>query len=241
LKKLWDILVLTLAVNFVAVAGGVAYLHQTGRLTRERVAEIKAVLYPPPTATDGPATRPVEAADATTQPVLRLEQLLAEQSGRPATEQVEFIRRSFDAQMAQLDRRQRELADLQRQVALARDQMERDRLALAEAEADLDARATEAAKLASDQGFQDSLELYNTMPARQVKTIFMSLDDRTVQQYLQAMQPRTATKIIKEFKTPDELDRVQRVLENMRRADAAKSDAAAAAPSKLDGLRVNGQ
>ena len=38
MKRLWDILVLTLAINFLAVAGGVAYLHQTGRLTPEKVA-----------------------------------------------------------------------------------------------------------------------------------------------------------------------------------------------------------
>jgi hypothetical protein len=39
-----------------------------------------------------------------------------------------------------------------------------------------------------------------------------------VQHYLEAMDPRDATKIIKEFKTPDELSRIQTVLERMRTA-----------------------
>lgn len=234
MKRLWDILVLTLAVNFVAVLGGVAYLHQTGRLTPAKVQEVKAVLFPPP-AQAQPATQPAQPVDpATTRPVLRLEQLLAEHAGRPATEQIEFIRHSFDAQMAHLDRRQRELSDLQRQVEAARQQLARDRQQLDADRAALAAREEEAQRLASDQGFQDSLELYNSLPARQVKTIFMTLDDRTVQQYLRAMQPRTAAKVIKEFKTPDELARAQRVLEMMRRADAG------AAEPRAD-VQANGQ
>jgi hypothetical protein len=243
LKQLWNILVLTLALNFVLVAGTVAYLHQTGRLTPAKVQEVKAVLFPPP-AQPQAATQPAVAAvdPATTQPVLRLEHLLAQQSGRPATEQIEFIRHSFDAQMAHLDRRQRELADLQRQVEAARQQLARDREQLGTERAALAAREEEAARLASDQGFQDSLELYNSLPPKQVKTIFMTLDDRTVTQYLRAMQPRTAARVVKEFKTPDELARAQRVLELMRQAEAnAAAAAAAAGASPKAAVQANGR
>ena len=73
-------------------------------------------------------------------------------------------------------------------------------------------------KLATDKGFQDSLSLYQTLPGKQVKTIFMGLDDETVVRYLQAMPPRTSAKIVKEFKSPDETDRIQRVLERMRQS-----------------------
>jgi hypothetical protein len=83
--------------------------------------------------------------------------------------------------------------------------------------------------LADDKGFQDSLALYNTMPGKQVKTIFMSLDDATVQQYLQSMTPRSAGRIVKEFKTPEETARIERVLERMRQAEQDTSAANAAA------------
>jgi Rod binding domain-containing protein len=59
------------------------------------------------------------------------------------------------------------------------------------------------------------------MPAKQVKTIFMTLSATTVQQYLEAMQPRAAAKIMKEFKTPGETVFIQQVLENMRQAQPA--------------------
>jgi hypothetical protein len=54
------------------------------------------------------------------------------------------------------------------------------------------------------------------MPPKQVKQIFMTMDDETVQRYLQAMEPRGATKIVREFKAPDETQRIQRVLDKMR-------------------------
>jgi flagellar motility protein MotE (MotC chaperone) len=132
--------------------------------------------------------------------------------------------------MAQIDRRQRELADLQRQVDAATQQIQRDRAALGEDRQRLEAEKQQAARLQNDQGFQETLELYNTMSGKQVKTIFMTLDDKTMMQYLQAMQPRTAARIIKEFKTPEEVDRVHQVMEKMRQSQAAAS-APATAPA----------
>ena len=67
----------------------------------------------------------------------------------------------------------------------------------------------------------DTLTLYNSMQAKQVKTIFATLDDDTVVRFLSAMQPRTAAKIVKEFKSPEETARIQRVMERMRQNPAA--------------------
>jgi Mg/Co/Ni transporter MgtE len=118
--------------------------------------------------------------------------------------------------MAQLDRRQRELTDLQRQVELAKEQIARDRGALEEQRKAVDNREQQATKLETDKGFQDCLALYRSMPGKQVKTIFLSLDQQTVAQYLQAMEARTAGRIIKEFKSPEETQFIQKVLERIR-------------------------
>jgi hypothetical protein len=220
LKKLAQVIVLVLALNFLAAAGGVGWLVRTGHLDRARLLEVKKLLFPPPPVENAPTTQP---ADPTTQPTLRLDELLAKASGRTAAEQVEFIQQTFDAQVAQLDRRERELADLQRQVDLAKQQMERDRRKLDADQKDLAVRQSTEKTLASDKGFQDALSLYTTMPPRQVKQVFMTLGDEVVQRYIEAMEPRTASKIIKEFKTPDEVDRIQRVLEKIRQATQASS------------------
>ena len=125
---------------------------------------------------------------------------MAQQTGRPASEQVEFIQHTFDAQRLELDRERRDLVDLQRQVDLANQKLAADRAAVEKEKTALAAREQETTRLQTDKGFQDTLLLYNSMPAVQVKKIFLTLSEPTVQQYLETMQPRTAAKIIKEFK-----------------------------------------
>lgn len=219
IKKLLSVAVLALAINFLLVGGVAGWLVVSKHIDKERFAAVKAILFPlpPPPKVDQPTTQP----DPTTQPSARMEALLAQANGRPAGEQVQFIQRSFDQQMAELDRRARELDDARAQIDLARQQELRDREKLDRQQKALDGRQKEADRLAGDKGFQDSLELYSSMPAKQAKSVFMTLPDAVVQQYLQAMPPKTATKIIKEFKLPDETDRIQKVMERMRQSNAA--------------------
>jgi hypothetical protein len=215
MKRLFNVLVLTLALNFLTVAGLVGWLHQTKRLDRAKVEAIREILFPKNVAL-APTTQP--ATDPTTQPALNLDALLAKTAGRSATEQVRFIQQTFDGQMVQLERRERELADLQRQVDLAKEQLTRDRADIDRQRADLASTRDEQMRLASDKGFQDSLALYTSLPSKQVKQVFMTLDDATVMNYLQAMEPRAAARIMKEFKSPEELKRIQTIMERMRQA-----------------------
>jgi flagellar motility protein MotE (MotC chaperone) len=218
MKKLLTVVVLTLAMNFLAAAGAVGWLFQSGHLDKAKVAKVRELVFPPP------ATQPsveVKAGSPATQPTLRLDELLATQRGRSAVEKVDFIQRTFDAQMLDLDRRQRDLSDLKRQVDLANEKLAADRAALEKEKKALSDREQETEKLQTDKGFQDSLQLYTSLPPKQVKTIFMTLSVQTAQQYLEAMNPRAAAKIMKEFKSPTETQFIQQVLENMRQAQTA--------------------
>src|SRR5882724_9266393 len=105
MKKLLSVIALTLALNFLLVAGGAGWLVKTKHLDKDRIQAIKKILFPPPE--EAPADSPTTQPDATTQPSVRLDELLAKASGRTAGEQVEFIQQTFDAQAAQLDRRER--------------------------------------------------------------------------------------------------------------------------------------
>ena len=230
MKKLYNVFILTLALNFLAVVVAVGALYGQGRLDRKRIDAIKLLLYPPPT-TQPAASQPADAS--TPEPVLKLGELLEQKSGLSTTEQLLFLQQTFDARMAELDRRQRELGDLQRQVDLANTTLARDRTALEAEKKQLAEREQLAAKLAGDKGFQDSLELYKTLPAKQVKQAFMTMEDETVRRYLQAMEPREAAKIVKEFKAPDERQRIQRVIDRIR--DGGTPVAPAQAPADATG------
>jgi hypothetical protein len=231
MKKLFSVLTLLLAVNFLAVAGGVGYLVQTKKLTNESIAQIKDVLFAPPEAAAATTQPSVVKGDPTTQPALRLEELLAKKSGQSAVEQVQFIQQTFDSQMAVLDRRQRELLDQKALIDKAKAQLAKDREDLERQRQELSDKQKEATRLADDKGFQDSLALYNTLPGKQVKTIFMSLDDSTIQQYLQSMEPRASARIVKEFKTPEELARIQKVLERIRNSQSTQAPPATTPPT----------
>jgi hypothetical protein len=221
MKKLLSVFAWTLALNFLAGIGGIVWLYKSGKLDREKVQQIKELVF-------APATQPTEikpeTPDASTQPTLRLEEMMAKVSGRSASEQVEFIQRTFDSQMALLDRRFQDLQNQRHTLEQAQQRADKAREdLLAEQKKLADAQQAQE-KLLTDQGFQDTLNLYTTMPAKQVKTVFMTLSDDTMIQYLRAMEPRVATKIFKEFKSPDEMARVAKVMEKMRQMQASAKE-----------------
>lgn len=229
MRKLWNLIVLLLAIHFIAAAGAVGWLYQQGKLDRARITAIQEILFPKPAPPSDATTQP--SSDATTRPTSKLEDLLAQHTARPVADQAAFLQHSFDAQTALLDRRQRELDDLQRQVELAKGQIIKDRTALDIETKKLAAREKEENRLAADKGFQDALERYQVMPAKQVKEIFLRLDDPTVVNFLQAMEPRAAAKILKEFKSPEEIARAERIMERMRQTTPPGASVAAPAPA----------
>jgi hypothetical protein len=222
MKKLLSVFAWTLALNFLAVIAGVAWLYSAHKLDRDKVQQIKDLVFAP--ATQPAATQPTaEARDATTQPTLRLEEMMAKVSGRSASEQVEFMQSTFNAHMALLDRRFQDLQNQRRTLDQAKSQIDKEREKLTAEQKALAAAREEQAKLLADKGFEDTLNLYNTMPAKQVKSVFMTMTDETMIQYLRVMEPRTATKIMKEFKTPAETERIGKVMEKMRQAQASSN------------------
>jgi hypothetical protein len=217
MKKLTIVLAVTLALNFLAAVGGAAYLFSIGALSKEKVAGIKELMFPAATQA---AEQKKDQPEASTQPTYKMEELLAKVSGRPAGEQVEFMQRTFDMQVAQLDRREQELRSMQGTIKTDREKLDALQKKLQTQQNLQEARAKAQAKEAEDKGFQDSLALYNSMQPKQVKDVFATLDDPTVMKYLRAMDPPRAAKIIKEFKTPVETERVQKLMEMIRAQQA---------------------
>ena len=219
MKKLLSVVMITLALNFLAAVGGIAYLFQTGALTKEKIATIKQLIGP--ATTQGPTTEEKkDEPDASTQPTLRLETLLAKVSGRPAGEQVEAMQRSFDAEMAQIDRREREVQGMRREVENLKASLDVEVAALAERQKKLDAREKTLQKDTTDKGFTDSMALLDEMQTKDAKSAIAGMDDATAVKYLRAMEPSRAAKIMKEFKTPAEAARVLKIMEMIRGSQA---------------------
>ena len=218
MKKIFNVLVLTLAVNFLALAGAIGYLYKTKKLDKDKVQAIREIVFP----TTAPASATTQPTDgATTQPSLNLDELLKAHAGLPAAEQVQMVQRAADFRMAELERRHREVTALHDLVKNAEAKLKAEREAFERQRAALEEREQEAARLASDKGFQDALKLYGTMKPKQIKDVFVGLPDDVVVRYLRAMEPRVASKVLKEFTTPAEVQRVQMLMERVRAAEAA--------------------
>src|SRR5947209_1594217 len=153
MKKLFHLLTLTLAMNFLALAAAFGWLWQSGRLDKVRAHAVKEILFPKP-APPGPPPEPAKPA-ATTQPFVNLDDLLARHAGKRAGEQVEAIQQSFDVQSAQLDRKRRELEALAEQVAREQKALAEAGAALEESRKRLDQREKQDESQAGDKGFQD--------------------------------------------------------------------------------------
>lgn len=219
IKKLASLISAVLALNFLAAAGGIGYLVYVGKLDREKVQQIRELVLATDLPTTQPTTQPAQELPAPT-PMMRLDELLAKAAGRPPAEKISTLQTAFDAQLAILERRGRELEDQRRQLAQAQADFESQRKRLLEQTETLRQREAEQARLAEDEGFQKTLALYQSLPPKKTKDIFLSLEDDVVVRYLQAMEPRIASGILKEFKTPDETSRAQALLEKMRLANA---------------------
>ena len=120
----------------------------------------------------------------------------------------------------------REVTDREQQVAAANSKLAADRKSLEAERLKLTEQERQADRLAGDKGFQDTLSLYITMQSHQVKQIFMTMDEQSAAEYLDAMETSGAAKIFKEFKTPDELDRMKHILEKMRHPTGATTQPA---------------
>lgn len=228
IKKLGLVLILTLAVNFMVAVGGVGYLWSQGKLGQEQLLAMKDVLFPPEVE-PAPATQPSADEEKPLTPILKLEALLDEASPETVDDTLRHIRTAFDSRMVVLDRRRRELADLQRTIELARQQAVAEQSKIAAKEQALLAKQQTQASVAADEGFQESLGLYQTMQPKQVKAIFTTLEEDVVVRYLSAMEPRQAAKVIKEFKSPAETAQIQRVLEKIRQAESTATSPMASA------------
>jgi flagellar motility protein MotE (MotC chaperone) len=128
---------------------------------------------------------------------------------------------------AQNLRREQEVLDRERrgvEERLAQIQNERK---------EFEARAQAMAARMKDENFTKSLTLYNELKTKQVKEIFVTMPADVVGDFLKAMEPERASKIIGEFKTPDEQKFITGVLEKIRTAGTPSAMGDSTGPATL--------
>jgi flagellar motility protein MotE (MotC chaperone) len=217
-------LTVTLAINFVGlvVAGGL--VAQKAQLDREKIEQVREVLFPPEVEVtqDQEEIEPDEPS-----PMQELMTMLDEQSGRPATERVAGMNHEFDARSTLLSRQRRELEDRLKLLDASATRLARERQTHEAEVARWQNTAAEAAARAQDEGFREALALYEAMPSAQAKRVLEGLDDTVTLAFLRAMDERAASKILEEFQTPQETERLRQLMEQMRQGEPEAQTAGA--------------
>jgi hypothetical protein len=240
MKKIASFLGLLAVFNVLAVAALIGFLVATGRLDGNKARAISDLLRHKGAPTGlreqladlleptAPATAPAATAPAASQPASDVPLAAS------AQERIEFARQAMEQDRLRLETQAQELQHWQELLereqaafALKVAALERDRKVFDERVAATTART-------KDESFQKSLALYDELKPTQIKDLFMGMPAPVVADFLLAMDPSRAGKIIGEFQTPPEQTFIATVLERIR-ASGTNSASASSTAIKSNG------
>jgi len=220
MKNAYHALAVLAILHIVAAAGFVGWLAATNRLNRERVAEVKDTF-----------TQTIAKEKAEEQRAKELEKKAKEEAERQAqlagvgglastAEKLAAEKQRNELILRRLERTRREIESLSTNLHLARQRMERQREKLLASRKELEQRLKAIESRLNDEGFKKTVQLYETLPADQVKSMFIDLMEKgktdQVVAFIEAMQVRKAGKVLKEFEEPEDVGRAVELTERLR-------------------------
>ncbi len=225
MKKIGSLFLLLCVLNLFALLGLGGYLLASGRLDKTKATAIADllrhkgtpekfretlydILEPAPATTSAPASQPAVADSNLPDPQFSTSAQDRIDAGHQAMEQE---RLKLENQAQELRHRQDLLVQLQVDVQAKLKKIDEQQQAF-------EKRVAAANAGVKDDSFQKSLALYDELKTKQVKDIFLGMAPDIVANYLQAMEPSRAGKIIGEFKSPAESAFIASVLDRIRAA-----------------------
>lgn len=209
MRMLWQVIAILAVVHLVALAGLAGWLVGTQRVDRARLAAV-AQLF----------TQTIEQEKAATQQADAVAREAQQQTGRvelakfgPAAalsldRQIAQQRQHDDLQLRRLERTRQDLESLRHELDLEQAKVQKQHADLLVEKQQLETQIKTMRSQLSDAGFKRTVALYEQLPPKQAKQMFIDLmgENRTddVVNYLEGMEPRKAAAVLKEFKTPAE-------------------------------------
>lgn len=208
----------TLAIaNLMALAGVLAWLGATHRISRDRVETIRTLF----SRTVAAETADQQAEQAKKDQAAK-DAEEAEKAKRPpvaAEQRLEIIREYEEQTRQKNERTQRDVQNLLSQLDAQRAELDRDKADFLKERDGFNAMRAELARTQGSEQFAKSLKLYESLKAPEAADMLQSLIAKSqrgqVVAYLNAMQPRTASKIVAEFEKKDPAMAAQ-LLESLR-------------------------
>jgi len=220
MKTVFVIVAVLAMVHVAAGLGFVGWLASTNRLNKDRLSAAKAVFamtIDQEQEKEAEEAAIAEAAKVEAERQARLSGVggLASVGDRLAEDE-----KRNEVLLRQLERTRREIEALSDNLTLARQRMERQHADLLIAKQDLEQRIEQMEARLNDAGFKKAVALYETLPSKQVKQMFVELMDADqtddVVAYLEAMEARKAAGVLKEFKDERDIDRAVDLTQRLR-------------------------
>ncbi len=219
MKMLWQVMSIVAVVHLVGALGLAGFLAGTNRLSRERLIDamgLFALTIDQAEAVEAQAEAKAGQADAEAARLARASGL----GPASAAEKLAAQRERDEMMLRQLERTRREIEDLHRNLQLTRSRMEREKQQLLAARNEAVARFEAIQAQLDDEGFRTAVQLYEQLPAKQVKQMFLAImqqhETDQVVAFLEAMQPRKAADVLREFKDVHEVPRAVELMERLR-------------------------
>jgi len=204
MKSLKKAVLVILALNLLAVLGGIGWIFSSGRVNKDRVLAMTQLFSEPVS---------VENARLASEKKAEEEALAAQEQPLPAmafnSDERNLVRVEMtQVDRARLERMKREVEDLQLTLRTERIKIAQDRDALAQEMAEFDAMRERLAGLEGTKQFKKALATLSGLSPKDAKAVLSALLGESpltngkyeeVISYLSAMEDRTRTSVLSEF------------------------------------------
>lgn len=213
MKSLWSVVSFLAVVHLLALLGFLGWMYGSDRLSLERVRTVRELFAM--TMTDEKMQKEEQERETTVNP--ERDSSMFQMS---STRQIELLtdvqRQELLATQRMKDESEmhaRQFSLLNQKIASEREEFEEERRRWEEATgADRERKTNEQ--------FTQTVIQYESLPAKQGKQVLIELINSGNREqavaYLDAMKPRATSKILKEFKSPEEIILAAELLEELR-------------------------
>lgn len=221
MKTLFAVISILAIVHVLAALGFVGWMVATERVDRERLEKIQSIFEKSVPEAQAEAEQQQKIDAAAGEQAARLAALQGKSAGPESiTQRLAAEQQRNEITLRQIERTREEVESLQRNLRLAQQRVEQQYEQLMAEKTSLEKRLADIERQRNDEGFKKAVELYESLPAKQTKSMFMVMlrenhADQVVA-YMEAMEPRKAAGVLKEFKTPDEIAKATELTERLR-------------------------
>ena len=213
MKSLWSVVSFLAVVHLLALLGFLGWMYGSDRLSLERVRTVRELFAM--TMTDEKMQKEEQERETTVNPE-RDSSMFQMSSTRQIELMTDVQRQELLATQRMKDESEmhaRQFSLLNQKIASEREEFEKERRRWEEATgADRERKTNEQ--------FTQTVIQYESLPAKQGKQVLIELINSGNREqavaYLDAMKPRATSKILKEFKSPEEIILAAELLEELR-------------------------